>query len=222
VIGPDAESILSRLEGEGILPVVVLEDEAGAEALAAAIVAGGGSLIEITLRTPSALAAIRRLSGRRDIVVGAGTVLTPDQARAAQAAGARFIVSPGLDALSVDAARAAGLAMIPGVATASEIQAAHRLGVRVVKFFPAAALGGPPALRALSETFPDMRFVPTGGISADELRDYLLVPSVLACGGSWLAPRELIAAGDYAAITQRVRAALAIARAARQPRTVAT
>lgn len=207
---------------EGVLPVVVLEHDAKAEALAEAVIAGGGSLIEITLRTASGLAAIRRLSGRSDIVVGAGTVLTPGQAREAQAAGARFIVSPGLDAPTVDAARAAGLAMIPGVATASEIQAARRLGLRIVKFFPAAALGGPSALRALSETFRDMRFVPTGGVRADDLNDYLQIPSVLACGGSWLAPQDLIAAGDFAAITQRIRAALAIARTARQPRTIST
>jgi 2-dehydro-3-deoxyphosphogluconate aldolase/(4S)-4-hydroxy-2-oxoglutarate aldolase len=222
VNGHDAESILARMGHEGVLPVVVLEDEGDAEALADAIAAGGGSLIEITLRTDSALAAIRTLAGRRDVVVGAGTVLTPGQVSDAQAAGARFIVSPGLDAPTVDTARAAGLAMIPGVATASEIQAAYRLGIRIVKFFPAAALGGPPALRALSETFRDMRFVPTGGVRADDLRDYLRIPSVLACGGSWLAPQDLIAAGDFAGITQRVRAALTIARTVRQPHTVST
>jgi 2-dehydro-3-deoxyphosphogluconate aldolase/(4S)-4-hydroxy-2-oxoglutarate aldolase len=169
----DMESIFTRIAREGVLPVVVLGREEDAEPLADAIVAGGGSLVEITLRTPAALAAIRRLAARSDIVVGAGTVLTPEQAHLAQDAGARFIVAPGLDPPTVE------------------------------------------AVRALAEVFRDMRFLPTGGVRADDLREYLRMPSVAACGGSWLAPADLIAAGDYGAITQRVRAALAVARAAR-------
>jgi 2-dehydro-3-deoxyphosphogluconate aldolase/(4S)-4-hydroxy-2-oxoglutarate aldolase len=211
----DMESIFTRIAREGVLPVVVLGREEDAEPLADAIVAGGGSLVEITLRTPAALAAIRRLAARSDIVVGAGTVLTPEQAHLAQDAGARFIVAPGLDPPTVEAVRAAGLPIVPGVGTATEVQAAHRLGLRVVKFYPAASLGGPAAVRALAEVFRDMRFLPTGGVRADDLREYLRMPSVAACGGSWLAPADLIAAGDYGAITQRVRAALAVARAAR-------
>jgi 2-dehydro-3-deoxyphosphogluconate aldolase / (4S)-4-hydroxy-2-oxoglutarate aldolase len=201
------------------VPVVVLEHARDAAPLADAIAAGGGPLIEITLRTAAALPAIRALADHPAITVGAGTVLNAEQARAAHAAGARFIVAPGLDTGTVEVSRALGLPVLPGVATATEAQAAHNLGLRLVKYFPAGSLGGPPALRALADVLRDLRFVPTGGIREADVREYLAIPSVVACGGSWLAPPELIRTGDYAGITRRVATALSIARSARAGRT---
>jgi 2-dehydro-3-deoxyphosphogluconate aldolase/(4S)-4-hydroxy-2-oxoglutarate aldolase len=211
----DTNPLLERMTRAGVVPVVVLEDARDAVPVAEAIAAGGCPLIEITLRTPAALPAIQALASHPDVMVGAGTVLNGDQARAAQAAGARFIVAPGLDAGTVAVARALGLPVLPGVATATEVQAAYNLGLRLVKYFPAGLLGGPPALRALAEVFRDMRFMPTGGVREADLREYLGMPSVVACGGSWLAPPELISAGDYAGIERRVATAVSIARSVR-------
>jgi 2-dehydro-3-deoxyphosphogluconate aldolase/(4S)-4-hydroxy-2-oxoglutarate aldolase len=206
------ESILtSRLQKEGILPVVVIERADHALPLADALVAGGCSLIEITLRTDAALDAIAALATHESIIVGAGTVLSPAQVVAAKAAGAHFIVAPGLDEDTLAQARASALPMIPGIATATELQSAWHSGVRAVKFFPAASLGGPAAIRALSSILPEMRFVPTGGVREDDLANYLAVPATLACGGTWLTAPELLSARDFAAITSRARAARAIA-----------
>jgi 2-dehydro-3-deoxyphosphogluconate aldolase/(4S)-4-hydroxy-2-oxoglutarate aldolase len=146
------------------------------------------------------------------MLVGAGTVLDVTQVKAAAAAGARFIVSPGLDPAIVEAARTAGLPVIPGVSTATEIQMARNLGLRLVKFFPARSAGGAAAVRALAAAFQDMRFLPTGGIGEADLRDYLMIPAVIACGGSWLAPAKQIAACAFGEITQFTLAARAIAR----------
>ena len=199
----------------GVVPVVVLEHARDALPVADALAAGGCTLIEVTLRTAAALPAIRALAAHPSVVVGAGTVLNATQARAANEAGARFIVAPGLDADTVNVSRGLGLPVLPGVATATEVQAAHNLGLSIVKYFPAASMGGPPALRALAEAFPDMRFMPTGGVRESDLREYLGIASVIACGGSWLAPPELIAAADYAGITRRVASAVSIAQSVR-------
>jgi 2-dehydro-3-deoxyphosphogluconate aldolase/(4S)-4-hydroxy-2-oxoglutarate aldolase len=212
-IQPDA--VLARMAREAIVPVIVLEHATDAVPIATALAAGGCSLIEVTLRTPAALAGISALSGNPSVIVGAGTVLNAEQARAAQAAGARFIVSPGLDAAVVEAARLLGLPVLPGTTTATEVQAAWNLGLRLVKFFPAGIAGGAAAVRALASVFPDMRFMPTGGIRDTDLPDYLSIPAVIACGGSWLAPLELIAARDFDEITRRTATATRIARAAR-------
>jgi 2-dehydro-3-deoxyphosphogluconate aldolase/(4S)-4-hydroxy-2-oxoglutarate aldolase len=212
---PEPDAIIARMEREGVVPVIVLERAVDARPVAAALAAGGCSLIEITLRTPAAVAAIAALSTDPSVIVGAGTVLNAAQVGAAQAAGARFIVSPGLDATVVAAARSLGLPVLPGVTTATEIQTAWNLGLRLVKFFPAGIAGGAAAVRALAAIFRDMRFMPTGGIREADLPDYLAIPAVIACGGSWLAPSELIAAGDYSEITRRTAAATKIACAAR-------
>lgn len=201
---------------EAIVPVVVLEDAAKAVQLAAALEAGGCGLIEITLRTPAALTAISEIGRQSAAIVGAGTVLNADQVRSAHAAGARFIVSPGFDLAVVETALSLGLLSIPGVCTASEIQSAWNHGIHLVKFFPAGACGGVATLRQLAGTFQDMRFMPTGGINETNLAEYLGIAAVTACGGTWLAPTDLIAAGNFAEITRRTTAACRIARALRQ------
>lgn len=211
----ETDPVLESMARTAIVPVVIIEDARDAVPLADAIAAGGCPLVEVTLRTPAALPAIQALAGHPAIIVGAGTVLNADRARAAHAAGARFVVAPGLDAETVTVSRALGLLVLPGVATATEVQAAYNLGLRIVKYFPAGSMGGPPALRALAETFRDVRFMPTGGIREADLREYLAITSVIACGGSWLAPPELIAAGNYAEITRRVATAVSIAHSVR-------
>jgi 2-dehydro-3-deoxyphosphogluconate aldolase/(4S)-4-hydroxy-2-oxoglutarate aldolase len=202
--------VRSVLERERILPVVVLDDAALAVPLAAALRAGGLSTIEVTLRTPAAKAAITALAAEGEMVVGAGTVLTRDQAAMAIDAGARFIVSPGVSAAVVKYCHEVGVPVFPGVATPTEIQTALELGCSVVKFFPADINGGLPAVKALSAPFGDVKFIPTGGVSADSLASYLAHPAVLAVGGSWIVARPLIAASDWSAITDLVVGAVAI------------
>jgi 2-dehydro-3-deoxyphosphogluconate aldolase/(4S)-4-hydroxy-2-oxoglutarate aldolase len=143
--------------------------------------------------------------------MGAGTVLSTEHAHSALDAGARFIVSPGLSEDVVRVASDAGLPVFPGVATATELQRAWNLGLRIVKFFPAGQAGGVAMIKALASVFRDVRFMPTGGVSASNLADYLTVPAVIACGGSWLTPKEAIAAGDYRAVTELAAQAVAIA-----------
>jgi 2-dehydro-3-deoxyphosphogluconate aldolase/(4S)-4-hydroxy-2-oxoglutarate aldolase len=213
----DDASLTTQLQQEGILPVVVIERASDAIAIADALVAGGCSLIEITLRTDAALDAIAALANHESIVVGAGTVLSPTQVVAARSAGARFLVAPGFDEDTLAQARVLALPMIPGVATVTELQLAWKLGVRVVKFFPAAELGGAAAVRALSSIIPDMRFVPTGGIRETDLAAYLGVPATLACGGTWLTAPDLLARRDFAAIAQRTQAARTVVASVRSP-----
>ena len=177
-------------ERHPIVPVVVLDDESRAADLGRILVDGGLPIAEVTLRTPGALAAIATMARNADLLVGAGTVLTPEQATAAAEAGARFVVCPGLSRAVVERCRALGLPVLPGVATATEVLAARDLGVEAVKFFPAETSGGAPAVAALAAVFGDMRFVPTGGITAAKAGDYLALPSVLAIGGSWMVPRS--------------------------------
>jgi 2-dehydro-3-deoxyphosphogluconate aldolase/(4S)-4-hydroxy-2-oxoglutarate aldolase len=175
--------------------------------LCGALLAGGVSCIEITFRTEAAAEALARAAEIEGMLVGAGTVLTPEQARAAARAGAAFAVAPGTDDEVVAACAELGLPFFPGIATPSELGRALRLGCTVVKVFPAAQLGGPAFLRAVSATFPHARFIPTGGIDGESLPSYLAVPSVLACGGSWIAEPRLIAERSFAEIEQRARAA---------------
>jgi 2-dehydro-3-deoxyphosphogluconate aldolase/(4S)-4-hydroxy-2-oxoglutarate aldolase len=173
-------------------------------------------VLEVVMRTDAALDCLRAI-GREvpDAIVGAGTVLSAEHARSAAAAGACFIVSPGLHEDVVRAAQEAGLPAFPGTATATEVQRAWNLGLRAVKFFPAGQAGGIPMIKALASVFRDVRFMPTGGVSAANLADYLAVPAVIACGGSWLTPKEAIAAGDYRAVTVLAREAVAIANTVR-------
>lgn len=172
-----------------VVPVVTLTDPDDSDAVVAALARHGFRVIEVTLRGPSALRVLQRAVAAGDRVgalVGAGTVCDPQQLRASLRAGSRFAVSPGFDVDLTRQGLASGVPYVPGIATASEAMAARALGARLVKFFPARALGGPDALRALHGPFPDLRFMPTGGIDVGNLGDYLRLPWVLCCGGSWL------------------------------------
>lgn len=198
------------MAASSLVPVVVIDRAADAARLGTALDDGGLPSAEITLRTPAALEAIRELAQRPGFVVGAGTVVRPSQVADAVAAGATYIVSPGF---SADVARecvAQGVPLIPGAVTATEMQMALDAGIEVVKFFPAGAMGGAAVVRALSAPFPNVRFVPTGGIALATLADYLRIPSVLAVGGTWIAPRDIVADRKFEEITQRVREALGV------------
>jgi 2-dehydro-3-deoxyphosphogluconate aldolase/(4S)-4-hydroxy-2-oxoglutarate aldolase len=205
--------VLSALGRRRLVPVVVLDDAARADPLAQALLEGGLPVAEVTFRTDAAAEAIAWLSGRGDVLVGAGTVLTPEQVDLAVDAGASFVVSPGLSRAVVERCRERGVTALPGAVTATEIQAALELGITTVKFFPARASGGVEAVKALSAPFPGVRFVPTGGIDADDCAEYLRLPSVLAVGGSWMVPRKAIADGDFDRIRELTRAAVAAASA---------
>jgi 2-dehydro-3-deoxyphosphogluconate aldolase / (4S)-4-hydroxy-2-oxoglutarate aldolase len=191
-----------------IVPVVVLDDEHGAEPLAEALTKGGITCAEIAFRTAAAPAAIRRIAARPDFLVGAGTVITADQVAAAVDAGARFIVSPGLDLDVVTRARELGVTVLPGIATPSELQAAVHAGLTVVKVFPVEQLGGLAFIDALSAPFPEVRFFPSGGIRPDTARSYLGHPAVFAIGASWMVSRADIAGGRFDRITRASRAAV--------------
>jgi len=195
-----------------IVPVVVLADSAGAEPLAGALVAGGLHCVEVTFRTDAAADVIRAMAARPELVVGAGTVLTTEQAEQAVAAGARFVVSPGFGPAVVRRCQELGVPVFPGIATATEIQMALDAGLDTVKFFPAEQLGGVGMVKALSAPFRTVRFIPTGGVDTGNLADYLAVPSVLAVGGTWMVAPDLLAAGDWAEVTRRCVAAVAAVR----------
>jgi 2-dehydro-3-deoxyphosphogluconate aldolase/(4S)-4-hydroxy-2-oxoglutarate aldolase len=201
------------LEAGPVMPVVVIDDAAHAAPLARALVAGGIRAIEITLRTGAALDAIQAIS--RDVpeaIPGVGTALTGADVLAALEAGARFIVSPGCTPALVAAAVGSGLPFLPGIATASELMAGMEAGLAAFKFFPAAQAGGVEGLKALGGPFPKARFCPTGGVSAANAADYLTLPNVACVGGSWVAPREAIAAADFARIEELARAAAKLKR----------
>jgi len=193
-----------------LVPVVVLDDAADADALAAALVAGGLPVAEVTFRTAAAQDSIRAMSARGDILVGAGTVLTVEQVDQAVAAGASYVVSPGLSRAVVERCREHGVLALPGAVTATEIQAALELGLTTVKFFPAGTSGGAAAIAALTAPFDGVTFVPTGGIGPKNLHEYLSIPSVVAVGGSWMVPRERVKAGDFAGITALTAEAVAL------------
>ncbi|MEV7756118.1 bifunctional 4-hydroxy-2-oxoglutarate aldolase/2-dehydro-3-deoxy-phosphogluconate aldolase [Microbacterium sp. NPDC089180] len=198
------------LNGSRIVPVVVLDDASFAPDLADALAAGGIPCAEITLRTPAALEAIRAIAGRSDFAVGAGTVTTVAQVDAAVDAGATYLVSPGFDDAVAERAAARGVPLVPGIATATEIQRAVAAGLDHLKVFPAAAVGGPAALRAFAGPFPDVRFLPSGGVSAANAGEYLALPSVFAVSGSWMVPAAALSARD----AETVRALSAEATAA--------
>ena len=200
------------LEKVPVIPVVVIEDAADAVPVAKALVDGGLPVIEITMRTAAAADAIAAVCAEvPDAVVGAGTVLSGEQARTIVSAGAKFIVSPGLHDDVVDVANELSVPVVPGVATATEAQHAWNLGLRILKFFPASQAGGTAMIKALSAVFRDVAFVPTGGVSAKNLREYLDLPAVIACGGSWLTPADTIESGDFQHITGLAKEAVAIA-----------
>ncbi len=191
-----------------IVPVVVINEADRAEALGEALVAGGIPVAEVTFRTAAAEAAIRRLSANPDLLVGAGTVLTVDQVDRAVQAGAQFIVSPGFSVAVVRRAQQHGLPVFPGAVTPTEIMAALDEGLTTLKFFPANVYGGAAALTALGAPFPQVRFIPTGGVSVGNLTDYLSLPNVAAVGGSWMVPADAIDAGDTGTIRRLCAAAV--------------
>lgn len=197
-----------------LLPVVTVESASGIEGLGEALVDGGLPTVEVTLRTPAGLPAIAALARAGRVLVGAGTVLDPAGVDHAVAAGARFLVSPGLDPDVVDRARHHDVPVLPGVATASEVQRAHRLGLRVCKFFPAELAGGVPMVRALGAPFPAMGFVPSGGVNPVNAAAYLAEPNVAAVSGSWMVPTDALSARDWSRVQRLCRDAVALAAAA--------
>lgn len=207
-----AGDVVAALGAHRLVPVVVVDGADEGARLADALVAGGLPVAEITLRTAGGVDAIRAVAQTQpDVIVGAGTVTTVDQVDAVVDAGARYIVSPGLSAAVVRRAQEHGVPILPGVATPSEIMAALDLGLDVVKLFPASVVGGPAAIKAFSAPFPGLRFVPTGGVGAANLGDYLGLAPVLAVGGSWMVEKSLVSAGDWAEITRRTAEAVALA-----------
>jgi len=191
---------LHRIGEFKLIPMVVMDKVEYAVPFSDALMAGGLPVAEITLRTSAAEHAIRALADRGDVLVGAGTVLSIEQADRAIDAGAQFIVAPGTNPKVIEHVLKRGLPMVPGVVTPTEIELVLSLGVTTLKFFPAEPMGGIATLKALHGPYPDVRFIPTGGITPELLPSYLKLSFVLACGGSWLAPRELLAAGRFDAI----------------------
>lgn len=190
-----------------IVPVLVIEDAAQAAYLAEALVAGGLPALEVTLRTPAALDAIRAMANVPGGVVGAGTLITPDDVKAAKEAGAHFGVSPGATDKLMAACEAEGLPLLPGAATATEAMHLLAQGYDMLKFFPAEASGGASALKAIGAPLPQVSFCPTGGVSPGNARDYLALANVVCAGGSWVAPKAMVRAGDWAGIEQLAREA---------------
>jgi 2-dehydro-3-deoxyphosphogluconate aldolase / (4S)-4-hydroxy-2-oxoglutarate aldolase len=191
-----------------VIPVIVIDRLQDAVPLALALVAGGVRVLEVTLRTPTALAAIEAIARAvPQAIVGAGTVRSAADAVAAKNAGSLFAVSPGYTTEVGATCRSIGLPLLPGVATASEVMAAQADGLNFLKFFPATAAGGLPMLKALAGPFPDVVFCPTGGITAETAPQFLALPNVRVCGGSWLTPADAVRAGDWARITQLAKAA---------------
>jgi 2-dehydro-3-deoxyphosphogluconate aldolase/(4S)-4-hydroxy-2-oxoglutarate aldolase len=192
-----------------VIPVLVLDDSAHARPLAEALVAGGLPALEVTLRTPAALDCIRAMADVPGGIVGAGTLLTPEDVRAAKAAGAVFGVSPGATDRLLQACADEGLPLLAGAATATEVMALHEKGYDMLKFFPAEAAGGAPALKSIGAPIPQVSFCPTGGVSPANKAAYLSLPNVVCVGGSWVAPKEMMEAGDWAGIEALAREARA-------------
>ncbi|MEM8693516.1 MAG: bifunctional 4-hydroxy-2-oxoglutarate aldolase/2-dehydro-3-deoxy-phosphogluconate aldolase [Pseudomonadota bacterium] len=195
-----------------IVPVLVVDDAAAAAPLAEALVAGGLPALEVTLRTAGALDAIRAMSKVEGGIVGAGTLVTPADVRAAKKAGARFGVSPGATDALMRACEEEDLPLLPGAATASEAMQLLERGYDMLKFFPAEASGGAPALKAIGAPLPQISFCPTGGVSLGNAETYLSLPNVVCAGGSWVAPKDLVSAGDWAGIEDLAKEASKLAR----------
>ena len=209
--------VLQKLGQIGIIPVVVIEDADTAVPLGQALLDGGLPCAEITFRTAAAAEAIRKMSTTYpDILVGAGTVLTVAQAEAAQAAGAKFIVTPGFDAQVVDWCLANDMPITPGVMTPTDINQAIAKGLTTLKFFPAEAAGGVKTLKAVGGPYVGIKFIPTGGINAENLVDYLQLPMVLACGGSFMVQKEWLTSGQFETVTQVAQTAVYIVKSVRE------
>lgn len=210
------QPMYESLQKLGVVPVVKLDDAKDAAPLAEALCRGGLPCAEVTFRTAAAEAGIRAMcAARPDMLVGAGTVLTPEQADAAVAAGAKFIVSPGLNPVVVRHCLDKGYPVLPGVVTPSEVEQALSFGLEVVKFFPAEAAGGLAMIKAMSAPYGGLKFMPTGGISAANLESYLSFGKVLACGGSWMVKDSLIREGKFDTVEELTRQAVEIVRRVR-------
>lgn len=208
---PEKLTALAVMQDAPVIPVIVLNDLNHAVPMARALVAGGIRMLEVTLRTPVALQCIERIAKEvPEAVVGAGTVRTPAEARAAAQAGAKFAVSPGFTLAVGQACRDNGLPLLPGVATGSEIMMAAEAGYTELKFFPAMQAGGPAMLKAWSGPFFEVKFCPTGGVTPENAKDFLSLPNVVCVGGSWLVPGEALIRGDWAAVATHAEKACAL------------
>ena len=207
--GAQTEMIVTELRRLRLVPVIVIDDHSGASSLAQALVDGGLPCAEVTFRTKGAREALERISAEfPQILAGAGTVLTPAQAKEARDAGARFVVAPGFSPAVVEYCIEHDIPVFPGIATPSEIEAALMRGLNVLKFFPAEPLGGLSYLKAISAPYGMVEFMPTGGISLQNVGSYLSFPKVVACGGSWIAPPDWIASGQFDRIAAAARSAV--------------
>lgn len=203
--------VLEEVGRRRLVPVVVIHRAQVADKLAQALVDGGLPIAEVTFRTPAAADAIRIMADRGDILVGAGTIVSEEQVDAAVAAGAAFVVSPGISRAVVERCQEHGVPVIPGAVTATEVQAALELGLSTVKFFPAASSGGVPALAALASPFAGVKFMPTGGVGPNNLHEYLSLPAVTAVGGTWMVPVDRVEAGDVTTVETLTAAAVSLA-----------
>ena len=208
-------NVLERVGRLKVVPIISIDNAAHAAPLGDALLAGGLPVVEITFRTEAAEASLRTLARRGDLLVGAGTILNPDTAKRAVDAGAQFLVTPGFNPRTVRWCLDNKVVIVPGTSTATDLETAVEHGVTTVKFFPAEAIGGVRTLKMLAGPFGMMRFVPTGGIGAEQLETYLSFPKVVAVGGSWMATKEMLAAGQFNDITRLTRDALARAARAR-------
>ena len=210
--------MIETLKSAGIIPVIVIENEEQAVPLAQALVKGGLPVLEVTFRTKAAAGAIARIKAEvPGAVVGAGTLLTPEMVKAAKAAGAEFGVAPGFDPVVAQAAKDADLPFCPGIATASELSQALTAGAKMVKFFPAEAAGGVKMLKNFlgAFRFTGVKFMPTGGVNLSNVADYLAVPEIICCGGTWIVPKDALAKGDWAAIEKLASDASALVKSMR-------
>lgn len=210
-------TIIEKLEKMLVVPVVVLDDAKDAEKLADALVEGGLSCAEVTFRTEAAEKSIRIMTDKhKEMLVGAGTVITTDQVDKAVAAGAKFIVSPGFDPEIVDYCIDKNIPVLPGIVTPSEAAQAVKRGLKVVKFFPAEQFGGLQTIKALAAPYTMLRFMPTGGVGMNNLNDYLSCVKVICCGGSWMVKDDLIKSGDFDKITRLTKEAVELAKSIRE------
>jgi 2-dehydro-3-deoxyphosphogluconate aldolase/(4S)-4-hydroxy-2-oxoglutarate aldolase len=206
----NADALLALLTRAPVIPVIVLDDLRAARPVAEALVAGGLPILEVTLRTARAFDIVAAMSEVEGAIVGAGTVLTREQARRAVDIGCRFLVSPGAPLHLLDIAGDLPIPLLPGVATPTEAMTAAERGFRILKYFPAEAMGGTAVLKALASPFPDLRFCPTGGIDREKAKEYLALPNVICVGGSWVLPPDAIRARDYERIETLARDAAAL------------
>jgi 2-dehydro-3-deoxyphosphogluconate aldolase / (4S)-4-hydroxy-2-oxoglutarate aldolase len=212
-LDPMTADIQQQLRQFRIVPVIVIDHPDHALPLAAALIEGGLPCAEITFRTAAGLESLRRIAAEfPDMAVGAGTVLTPQQATDAREAGARFVVSPGSNPRVVDHCLEQGIPIFPGVCTPTEVEAVLEKGIRLVKFFPAGPMGGVGFLKALAGPYPMLEFMPTGGVSAQNIGEYLAFDRVVACGGSWMAPAEWIRTGQFDRIRHETQRAVSAVR----------